>query len=65
MNHEKEKFMITIHELLNRIRWDREYGRGDFAIGYFDHIEQRMVVVPLSPPPSIVDSKNCPVRREQ
>lgn len=39
--------MITIRELLNRIRWDREYGRGDFAIGYFDRIEQRIVVVPL------------------
>lgn len=26
--------MITIRELLNLIRWDREYGRGDFTIGY-------------------------------
>ena len=47
MDHEKGKFMITIRELLNRIRWDREYGRGDFAIGYFDRFEQRIIVVPL------------------
>jgi len=39
--------MITIRELLNRIRWDREYGRGDFAIGYFDRLEGRTIVVPL------------------
>ncbi len=47
MNPEKGEFMITIRELLNRIRWDREYGRGDFAIGYFDRLEQRIIVVPL------------------
>ena len=39
--------MITIRELLNRIRWDQDFGRGDFAIGYFDRVEQRVVMVPL------------------
>jgi uncharacterized protein (UPF0248 family) len=39
--------MITIRELLNRIRWDREYGRGEFAIGYFDRLEERIIMVPL------------------
>jgi uncharacterized protein (UPF0248 family) len=39
--------VITIRELLNRIHWDREYGRGDFAIGYFDRLAQRIIVVPL------------------
>lgn len=38
--------MITIRELLNRIRWDREFG-GEFAIGYLDRIEQRIIVVEL------------------
>ena len=28
--------MIPIHELLNRIRWDTEFGRGRFEIGYYD-----------------------------
>ena len=40
--------MITIRDLLNRIRWDREYGRGEFAIGYFDRVEERTIVVPLA-----------------
>ena len=39
--------MVTIRELLNRIRWDREYGRGEFAIGYFDRLEERIILVPL------------------
>lgn len=39
--------MITIRELLNRIRWDQDFGRGDFAIGYLDRVEQRIILVPL------------------
>lgn len=39
--------MITIRALLNRIRWDREYGRGNFTVGYFDRIEERIILVPL------------------
>ena len=31
--------MTPIHELLNRIRWDKEYGQGRFEIGYFDRYE--------------------------
>ena len=39
--------MIPIHELLNRIRWDREFGQGDFVIGYHDRLDDRIVSVPL------------------
>lgn len=39
--------MIPIHELLNRIRWDAEYGRADFKIGYYDRIEDTIIIVPL------------------
>lgn len=39
--------MIPIRELLNRIRWDPEYGQDDFAIGYYDRLEERIVVVPF------------------
>jgi uncharacterized protein (UPF0248 family) len=39
--------MIPIRELLNRIRWDPEYGQGDFAIGYYDRLEERIIVVPF------------------
>ncbi len=28
--------MVPIHELLSRIRWDTDFGRGRFEIGYYD-----------------------------
>ena len=31
--------MTPIHELLNRIRHDEEFGQGQFEIGYFDRTE--------------------------
>ncbi len=40
--------MVTIRELLNRIRWDREFGQADFALGYYDRLERRVIVVPLA-----------------
>ena len=39
--------MTPIHELLNRIRWDPEFGRGEFVIGYYDRVAGRIVRVPL------------------
>ena len=39
--------MIPIHELLNRIRWDKEFGRGNFSIGYYDRVEERVIRVAL------------------
>jgi uncharacterized protein (UPF0248 family) len=40
-------FMIPIRELLNRIRWDTEFARGDFELGYFDRVENCILVVPF------------------
>ena len=40
--------MISIQELLSRIRWDREFGRGEFVIGYYDRIDKRIVKVALA-----------------
>jgi len=37
--------MMPIRKLLNRIRWDREFGQGDFLIGYLDRIENRIIQV--------------------
>jgi len=37
--------MITIRALFNRIRWDRAYSQGKFAIGYYDRVEDRVIVV--------------------
>ena len=39
--------MIPIHELLNRIRWDPEFGKGNFELGYYDRAEDRIIVVPF------------------
>jgi uncharacterized protein (UPF0248 family) len=39
--------MVPIQHLLNRIRWDKEFGSGFFEIGYVAHIERRIVRVPL------------------
>ena len=37
--------MTPIPELLNRIRWDAEFARGKFELGYFDRVDGRIVVV--------------------
>jgi uncharacterized protein (UPF0248 family) len=45
--------MIPIHDLLNRIRWDPEFGRGQFEIGYYDRQEavlQRVALQAVSFP---------------
>ena len=39
--------MIPIHELLNRIRWDPEFAKGNFELGYYDRAENRIIMVPL------------------
>ena len=39
--------MIPIHELLNRIRWDPEFAKGSFQLGYYDRAEDRIILVPF------------------
>ncbi|HWQ91538.1 MAG TPA: DUF504 domain-containing protein [Clostridia bacterium] len=39
--------MIPIHELLSRIRWDPEFAKGNFELGYYDRAEKRIILVPL------------------
>jgi uncharacterized protein (UPF0248 family) len=39
--------MVPIHELLHRIRWDADFARGEFKLGYFDRVENRIIQVPL------------------
>lgn len=38
---------MPIQDLLHRIRWDREFGRGDFTLGYYDRLEHEIIVVSL------------------
>ena len=37
--------MTPIQQLLNRIRWDAEFARGKFELGYFDRVENQVVGV--------------------
>ena len=39
--------MQPIHELLSRIRWDREFGLSSFEIGYFDRVENTIIRIPF------------------
>ncbi len=39
--------MIPIHELLNRIRWDKDYGDASFIIGYYDRVANKIIRVPF------------------
>ena len=39
--------MMPIQDLLNRIRWDKEFARGRFELGYFDRVENRVMTVPF------------------
>lgn len=39
--------MIPIHRLLQRVRWDPEFGRAEFEIGYYDRVKRCIVRVPL------------------
>ena len=40
--------MQPIDELLNRIHWDPEFGRGHFEIGYYDRREKNIMRVPFN-----------------
>ncbi len=39
--------MMPIQDLLHRIRWDPEFGKGEFEIGYEDRVAGRNVRVPF------------------
>lgn len=39
--------MTPIRQVLSRIRWDPEFGRGVFEVGYLDRVAKQIVVVPL------------------
>jgi uncharacterized protein (UPF0248 family) len=40
--------VIPIHQLLNRIRWDKEYSQAEFTIGYYDRVDDEIILVPLN-----------------
>lgn len=40
--------MQPLHELLHRIKWDTEFGRGAFALGYYDRVLHQETIVPFA-----------------
>jgi uncharacterized protein (UPF0248 family) len=40
--------VIPIHSLLDRIRWDPDFGHADFIIGYYDRVKRSLVQVPFA-----------------
>lgn len=43
----EQNHMIPIHELLNRIKWDAEFGHAEFIIAYYDRLDDRLIRVAL------------------
>lgn len=39
--------MTPIQDLLHRIQWDAEFGKGEFMLGYYDRLADRIVRVPF------------------
>jgi uncharacterized protein (UPF0248 family) len=39
--------MKPIHEIINRIRWDKVYADADFLIGYYDRLSESVMLVPF------------------
>jgi uncharacterized protein (UPF0248 family) len=42
-----EIVMQMFQELLSRIRWDEDFAKAEFAIGYYDRVADRVIVVPF------------------
>jgi uncharacterized protein (UPF0248 family) len=40
--------MKPIQDILNRIRWDPDFGNARFEIGYYDRLEDRVILVPFT-----------------
>jgi uncharacterized protein (UPF0248 family) len=40
--------MLPLERLLHRIKWDPEFGKGVLALGYYDRVLDREIVVPFT-----------------
>jgi uncharacterized protein (UPF0248 family) len=40
--------MLPLQMLLHRIRWDPEFSKGTFELGYYDRVLHRELTVPFS-----------------
>ena len=39
--------MQPIHELINRIHWDADFGKGEFEFWFLDHVADQLVKLPF------------------
>jgi uncharacterized protein (UPF0248 family) len=39
--------MRPLEDLLDRIRWDAEFGKGTFALGYYDRLTREEHIIPF------------------
>lgn len=39
--------MTPVQEMLNRIHWDKNWANDEFEIGYYDRVEQEIIIVPF------------------
>ena len=53
--------MQPLKQLLDRIKWDADFGRAAFSLGYHDRVLQREIVVPLASveAPAAQDCVDC------
>ncbi|UCE88364.1 MAG: DUF504 domain-containing protein [Pseudomonadota bacterium] len=49
--------MIPIHQLLSRIRWDKTFADAEFALGYYDRVADKVIVVPFAEVTLVPDDK--------
>lgn len=40
--------MKPVHEIINKIKWDKNENTGDYIIGYWDRIEKKTIFIKLS-----------------
>lgn len=40
--------MQPIHELLDRIKWDADFGAAAFELGYYDRVEDEIIRIGLN-----------------
>ena len=40
--------MQPLEPLLHRIQWDVEFGRAEFALGYYDRVRREETVIPFA-----------------
>lgn len=56
---DSKALMLPIHKLLSRIRWDPRFRIGRFALGYYDRMARRVVLVPFETIRFPADAPRC------